>query len=113
MTALSTKPINVCLENDILKQMCSVSLPDYMHKSLVPNSADIPELCKCSIPGKYNTVPVLLSHKRKSGGQYLLYTDLGVVPVKVHFLECAKKIRSVPFIIKGIMKEFSTTQGLF
>ena len=44
---------------------------------------------------KYNYAPILLSvhHKtsHKSKNSHMLYSNLGAVPVKVHFIQCMNK----------------------
>jgi hypothetical protein len=89
IVALSIKPIHICLENDILKQMDSFSLQQYTNKSLVPLLGDVPDTCKCG--SKYNLTPVLVASHHKKQHEHMLYSDLGVAPVKVHMVQCANK----------------------
>jgi hypothetical protein len=87
--ALSTQPIHVCLESDILRQMDSFSLQQYTNKSLVPPVGDVPDTCKCG--SKYNLTPVLVASHHKKQHEHMLYSDAGVAPVKVYMFQCVNK----------------------
>ena len=102
--SLSTKPISICLENDILKQMDSFSIQTWNNKALKPEL--VPKHCKCmhhqqengveiTVHGQYMTEPILVTAKS------ILYSEKGIVPVKVYMLKCQSEAKECTLHYQG------------